>query len=151
MSDDAGEPFASETRFTRWPWWRRWFGQRSERAAARILRRMGYRILAANISVKGGELDLVALEKDTLVVVEVRSTAAAGLEALERTAASVDYRKQCKITRATLRYLNSRRLLGRIPVRFDVLVLSWPPNAREPVVHHIRQAFEAQGRFQFFS
>ena len=30
------------------PWWRRWFGTRSERAAARFLKRLGYRILVRN-------------------------------------------------------------------------------------------------------
>jgi len=42
-------------------------------------------------------------------------------------------------------------LLGRLAVRFDVLVLSWPPAAREPVVRHIPHAFEAVGRFQMFN
>ena len=34
--------------FARWPWRRRWFGRRSERAAGRFLRKLGYRIVAAN-------------------------------------------------------------------------------------------------------
>jgi putative endonuclease len=137
--------------FTRWPWWRRWFGRRSERAAARYLRRLGYRVLAANVSDPAGELDLLALENKTLIVVEVRSTASDRPDALERTAASVDLRKQRKITGATLRFLAARKLLGKIPVRFDVLVLSWPPAAGEPEIKHIPHAFEATGKFQFFS
>ncbi len=134
--------------FSRWPWWRRWFGRRSERAAAKFLRRLGYRLLAANVSDPAGELDLLALDGETLVVVEVRSTAS---DDLERTAASVDSLKQRKITEAALRFLSRRRLLGKIAVRFDVLALSWPDNAREPVVRHIPHAFEAVGRFQMFN
>src|SRR5579871_2910605 len=125
--------------FSRWPFWRRWFGRRSERAAARFLRKLGYRVLAANVSDPTGELDLIALDGQTLVVVEVRSTES---DDLERTAASVDLRKQRKITDAALRFLTRRRLLDRVAVRFDVLVLSWPPTAREPVVRHIPHAFE---------
>src|SRR5262249_31706310 len=87
---------------SRWPWWRRWFGLRSERAAARFLRRLGYRIIAANVTDPAGELDLIAVDAQTLVVVEVRST---GSDDLERTAASVDLRKQRKITEAALRFL----------------------------------------------
>jgi len=132
--------------FTRWPWWRRWFGRRSERAAARYLRRLGYRILAANVADPAGELDLIALDDQTLVIVEVRSTAGDDLEA---TAASVDHRKQRKVTEAAVRFLARRRLLDGVAVRFDVLVLGWPPTAREPVVRHFRHAFEAVGRFQF--
>jgi putative endonuclease len=153
MAADArpAEPPADEPRFTRWPWWRRWFGRRSERAAAKFLRALGYRILAANVADPAGELDLLALDGETLVVVEVRSTASDRPDALENTAASVDLRKQRKITGATLRFLAARKLLGKIAVRFDVLVLSWPPGAAEPTVRHIPHAFEATGKFQMFS
>jgi putative endonuclease len=88
------------------------------------------------------------LDANTLVVVEVRSTAS---QDLERTAASVDLLKQKKITEATLRFLSRKRLLEGVAVRFDVLVMSWPLNASEPTVRHYPNAFEAVGRFQFFT
>ena len=144
-------PPVAEPRFTRWRWWRRWFGRRSERAAARFLRSLEYRVLAANVEDAAGELDLLALDGETLVIVEVRSTASDSPDALNNTAASVDLRKQRRITEATLRFLATRKLLGRIAVRFDVLVLGWPSNAREPVIRHFQNAFEATGRFQMFS
>src|SRR5919108_2292797 len=109
----SAEPPPDEPRFTRWPWWRRWFGRRSERAAAKFLRKLGYRVLAANVADPAGELDLLALDGETLVVVEVRSTASDRPDALENTAASVDLRKQRKITGATLRFLAARKLLGK--------------------------------------
>jgi putative endonuclease len=132
--------------FSRWPWWRRWFGRRSERAAARYLRGLGYRIVAANVTDTWGELDLIAIDRQTLVIVEVRSTAS---DDWEKTAASVDHRKQRKVTEAALRFLARKRLLDGVAVRFDVLVLCWPPTAREPAIRHFRHAFEAVGRFQF--
>jgi putative endonuclease len=147
--DPAAAP--SEPGFRYWPWWRRWFGRRSERSAARFLRSLGYRVLAANVSDPAGELDLLALDRETLVVVEVRSTASDRPDALENTAASVDIRKQRKITGATLRFLAARKLLGKIAVRFDVLVLSWPSHSGEPKIRHIPHAFEAVGKFQMFS
>ncbi len=137
--------------FSRWRWWKRWFGRRSERAAARFLRGRGFRLLAANVSDPAGELDLLALEGETLVVVEVRSTSSDRPDAIEQTAASVDLRKQRKITEATSRFLARRQLLGRIAVRYDVLVIAWPEHAREPTVRHIPHAFESTGRFQFFT
>lgn len=137
--------------FSRWRWWKRWFGRRSERAAARYLRGLGYRLLAANVADRDGELDLLALDGETLVVVEVRSTSSDRPDAIEQTAASVDLRKQRKITEATSRFLARRRLLGRIAVRYDVLVLAWPESAREPTLKHIPHAFESTGRFQFFT
>jgi putative endonuclease len=133
--------------FGRWPFWRRWFGQRSERAAARYLRKLGYRILAANVADRGGEIDLLALDGGTLVVVEVRSRS---VEDPRVAAETVNYPKQRKLTEAAVRFLSRRKLLGT-NVRFDVLAIGWPPGAREPTILHIPHAFEATGRFQFFS
>jgi putative endonuclease len=131
----------------RWPWWRRWFGTRSERAAGRFLKRLGYRILARNYRCPRGELDLVALDGACIVFVEVRST---GTEDANRPAASVDTGKQRRLTELALHYLQRHRLLDR-PARFDVLALSWPANQRDPVIDHYRSAFEAVGRFQMYA
>ena len=50
----------AEPSLARKPWWRRWFGTRSERAASRFLKSLGYRIVARNWSCPLGELDLIA-------------------------------------------------------------------------------------------
>ena len=129
------------------PWWRRWFGTRSERAAARFLKRLGYRILARNYTCDHGELDLVALDRGCIVFVEVRSTETS--EAA-RPAESVNLPKQQRLTNLALHFLQQHRLLGR-QARFDVLAVSWPANQREPEVVHHPYAFEAVGRFQMDS
>jgi putative endonuclease len=129
------------------PWWRRWFGSRSERAAARFLRRLGYRILARNYTCPHGELDLVALDGRCIVFVEVRST---GTEDSARPAASVDDAKQRRLTNLALHFLQQHRLLDHA-ARFDVLAVSWPEGRREPAIVHYPHAFEAVGRFQMFS
>ncbi len=134
-------------RSSRQPWWRRWFGTRSERAAARYLRRAGFRIVARNVTTPHGEIDLVALDGRTVVFVEVRST---GSEDSSRPAESVDQQKQRRLTDAALDFLRRRGLLGQ-PARFDVLILAWPDGRHEPHVEHHRQAFEALGRWQMFS
>ncbi|MFO0850903.1 MAG: YraN family protein [Gemmataceae bacterium] len=149
MADTSNARTPPAGGFGRWPFWKRWFGQRSERAAAKFLRRAGYRILAANVADQLGEIDLLALAPDrvTLVVVEVRSTSGPD----PRPAAeSVNLVKQKKLTEATLRFLARRHLLGTA-VRFDVLAIAWPPGQREPTVQHIPHAFEATGRFQMYS
>ena len=132
---------------SRLPWWRRWFGNRSERAAAKFLKRQGYRIVTRNYSCPLGELDLIALDGQTVVFVEVRSTE--GRDA-EKTAASVDPEKQQRLTRLALHFLQQKRLLN-YPARFDVLIITWPADQREPAIEHHRQAFEATGKFQFYS
>jgi putative endonuclease len=131
----------------RFPWWRRWFGTRSERAAARFLKRLGYRILKRNYACPHGELDLVALDGACIVFVEVRSTA--GTDPT-RAAASVEAAKQQRLTRLALHFLQHYRLLDR-PARFDVLAISWPEGQREPLIVHHQSAFEAVGKFQLYS
>lgn len=132
---------------TRPSWWRRWFGTRSERAAERYLRQQGFKILARNYRCPLGELDIVASEDRCIVFVEVRSTSR---EDLERTAASVDFAKQRRLTRLALHYLQTHNLL-EMEARFDVLLLSWPETSTQPTIEHWRAAFESTDRFQQFS
>jgi putative endonuclease len=138
---------ATESR-TRKPLWRRWFGNRSERAAARFLqKKLGYRILRRNFSCSKGELDLIALDGQCLVFVEVRSTEG---EDAARPAESVDLAKQRRLTELALVFLQRHRLLGHA-ARFDVLAVSWPPNRQEPIIEHHPDAFQATSRFQMFT
>jgi putative endonuclease len=131
--------------FTRWPWWRRWFGRKAERTAALFLCQRGYRLLAANVDDRQGELDLLAIDGLTLVVVEVRSSESRTVEEL---AATVDLEKQRRITDATTRFLSKRKLLA-MPVRFDVLAIRWPPGGKPEIRHYI-DAFPASGRNRMF-
>jgi putative endonuclease len=129
------------------PWWRRWFGTRSERAAARFLKSLGYRILVRNYVCPLGELDLVAADGNCIVFVEVRSTEE---EDVARPAASVDMAKQARLSNLALHFLQRYRLLNH-SARFDVLAVSWPAAHREPRITHFPHAFEAVGRFQMYS
>jgi putative endonuclease len=128
------------------PWWRRWFGNRSERAAARYLKGLGYRILVRNYACPLGELDLIAFADGCIVFVEVRSTAGDSLKA----AASVDDRKQKQLTKLAVHFLQSKKLLNQA-ARFDVLAVSWPADQSEPAIVHYQNAFEAVGRWQLFN
>jgi putative endonuclease len=133
--------------FSRIPVWRRWFGRRSERFAARYLRRHGCRVLGRNLDDRLGEIDLLALDGETLVVVEVRSSETRTFDEL---AATVNHDKQRRLTDAILRFIQKRRLWN-VGVRFDVIALRWPPGAREPDLRHYRHAFQSVGRYQFHS
>src|SRR5262245_27940572 len=119
------------------PWWRRWFGSRSERAAARFLKRQGLRILKRNFTCDLGELDLIALDGQTIVFVEVRSTETSDVS---RPAQSVDFAKQKQLTRLAVYFLQRHGLLNH-SARFDVLLLCWPEGDRQPAIQHIKHAF----------
>ena len=129
------------------PWWRRWFGTRSERAAARFLRRLGYRIVEHNFSCDLGEIDIIAVQDKCVIFVEVRSTESGDAA---KAALSVDAKKQQRLTRLALYYLQVRRLLD-YAARFDVLAISWPAAKAEPTIVHFPGAFDATDRFQIYS
>jgi putative endonuclease len=118
-------------------WFNRFFGNRGERAAVKFLKRQGFKIVARNFENRYGEIDIIAIEGDTLVFIEVktrRSTRAGSpLEA-------VDAKKQQQIMRTAQAYL-SQRGLNEQSYRFDVIGLLWPEDAKDPEIQHVRHAF----------
>lgn len=48
-------------------------GNYGEELACRFLKKNGYKILERNYRIRGGEIDIVAKDKDTLVFVEVKT------------------------------------------------------------------------------
>jgi putative endonuclease len=114
-------------------------GQRAEELAATFLRSQGFDIIERNYRRRLGELDIVARRGALLVIAEVRtrsSTAYGGA------AASVDARKQRRITRAAAVLLQQRAELARLPVRFDVIVVL-DPNGASPRIEWLQHAFES--------
>jgi len=134
-------------KFDPWPFWRRWLGQRSERAAACYLRSKRYRILAANVADRSGEFDLLALDGRVIVFVEVRSTSGSDPQVA---LATVDRAKQKRLVDSAVRFLGRHRLHG-IASRFDVLGLAWPADKKVPTIIHVVDAFSPTDRFQFHS
>jgi putative endonuclease len=133
-------------------WLRRLFpqkplGQRGEAAAARFLRRRGYKIVARSSRLRPGELDLVALDGRTVVFVEVktRQSAQSG-----HPAEAVDAAKQRRLTRLAVTFLKRHGLLD-YPARFDVIAITWPADQRRPTIEHFQNAFEAVGQWEYYS
>lgn len=120
-------------------WWNRLFGDRGERLAVRHLKKSGLKIVARNYRNRFGEIDIIALDGQTIVFVEVktRKSNAAGnpLEA-------VDEIKQAKIIQVAQAYLKQRRLF-EYSVRFDVIGIVWNEDGKEsrPELTHVRHAF----------
>ena len=114
-------------------------GRRAEELAAEFLRARGFEILQRNYLRRLGELDVIARRADLLVIAEVRTRSSA---AFGGAAASVDRRKQLRITRAATALLQQRADLARLAVRFDVVVVS-DPHGAAPRIEWIQHAFEA--------
>ncbi|GAB6933506.1 YraN family protein [Calditerricola satsumensis] len=115
---------------------RRLLGRRSEEAARRYLEQKGYAVVATNVAVRWGEIDLVVEKDGWLVFVEVRAKTG---ERFGSGAESVDARKVARIRRVAAWFLQ-RTGRTEARVRFDVLSLRWegPHRVR---VRHIENAF----------
>ena len=119
-------------------WLNKMFGNRGERLAAKYLKRKGYRILARQARNRFGEIDIIALDGDSIVFVEVktRSSDVAG-----HPAEAVTHQKQRQITKTALVWLKSKGLTDR-RCRFDVIAISFK-SGNAPHIEHIAHAFEA--------
>ena len=95
-------------------------GREGEEQAARYLQQQGLEILARNLRTRYGELDIVAREGRTLVIVEVRTVTRAHF--LGHPAASITLSKARQVLRATRHYLATLGQRGRrTDVRIDAI------------------------------
>lgn len=92
-------------------------GRYGERVAERFLTDRGWRILDRNWRGAGGELDLVALEGTTLVVVEVKTRSGTGFG---HPAQAVGPAKQARLRRLTGQWL-AEHDVRPAEVRVDVV------------------------------
>lgn len=109
-------------------------GADAETRALRHLQAGGLKLLDRNWRARGGELDLVLRDRETLVIVEVRARGGSGFGGA---AASVDARKQARIVHTARAYLAAHPAYARSPVRFDVVAL------QDDSIEWIRSAFDA--------
>ena len=122
------------------------FGEEGERAAARFLKRLGYKIITTRHRQRYGEVDIIAVDGQTVVFLEVKSRRDASLG---RPAEAVDENRQARLTQAALAFLKSHGLL-EYASRFDVVEVVWPQDQKRPTITHIRDAFPAVGRGQLY-
>lgn len=110
-------------------------GQRAEALARSYLEDKGFKVVDKNRRLGGGELDLVAWDRDTLVFVEVKARSGSGFGTPEE---AVDANKRRRLAGAARAYL--AKLEPPQPVcRFDVVALDLGHD--RPVVRHLPDAF----------
>jgi len=107
-------------------------GKKGEDRAAQAIAEAGMGIIARNFRCQAGEIDIVALDGDTLVFAEVKAWSAYGIENL---AYSVNPKKQRRIIETAKYFLSiNRQYYGRA-IRFDVVFVG------KETVTHLASAF----------
>jgi len=107
-------------------------GRAGEDAAARYLEEAGFRIIARNVRSRRGELDLVAVDGDTLVFVEVKAWRSFGFDDL---GLSVGPGKIDRLVETAKFFLSLNREYNGMAVRFDVVFIG------ADGVRHLASAF----------
>jgi putative transposase len=114
---------------------RRQLGDHGEDLAAAALKKQGYKILERNYTTPLGEIDLIARQGKTLVIVEVKTRKSTRFGSPQE---AVSAGKQAKLRRLADYYLKDQRLTWAT-VRFDVVGITIIGN--EPQVEIIKEAF----------
>ena len=107
--------------------YRKYLGQAGEEYACRFIEEQGLEVLERNWRDSNrGELDILAREGNTAVVVEVRTRVGIGYgSALE----SIDTRKVLKLRRLAAQWARQRRLFSKL--RIDIIALTVPRACRQ--------------------
>lgn len=113
-------------------------GHRFEAVAARYLQSRGIRVIEQNVFNRGGEIDLIGKDGETLVFFEVRYR---GNGSLIGGAESITYAKQRKLVRAVSYYLH-RHGLWNVDCRIDVVAIA-PGNLKKYRVQWIKNAIQS--------
>ena len=112
-------------------------GDFGETAACRYLENQKMRILKRNYRERGGEIDIIAKDGETIVFAEVKTRAS---EKYGTPSEFVDYKKQEKIIKTAVSYLGT----DDIDMRFDVIEVMYRKSGETLLVtgiNHIKGAF----------
>ena len=115
---------------------RRRLGERGEDAATAFLERTGMTVVERNWRCPGGEIDIIALDGDDLVLCEVKTRRSTSKGTPEESVTAAKRRRYAKLAGAYVQYAG----VEAVPVRFDVVYLLVIAPDRALLRHH-RAAF----------
>jgi putative endonuclease len=122
---------------------RQQLGRRGEDLVAARLAAEGWQLVARNCRVHAirGEIDIVAVEKGTLVFVEVKTMRAGTRLGPESPAAMVGPRKRAKLRALAGAWLRESGAPPHDGIRCDVVALTLGPDGSPVEWSHLRAAF----------
>lgn len=121
---------------------RRALGSRAEDICEARLSSRGWRVLDRNWRVRLGEIDIVAMDGSTLVILEVKAHSSSNRAGPPTPVLAVGPQKQRRLRRLASAWLMSRRQ-GRPfeDLRFDVVGVTFAPDGSVTTYEHIQDAF----------
>jgi putative endonuclease len=115
--------------------------------AQQFLRERNYQILGNNFRIRGGELDLIAIQNQQLIFFEVKTRQARQYAENHYSAPELlSFRQQQKIRQTARHFLHQNRHL-HLPtnLQFDLLVIHLDQSAqhRQAKIKHLKNIFSA--------
>jgi putative endonuclease len=107
-------------------------GKKGEEQTVSALKAAGMQIIVQNYRCKEGEIDIIALDGETIVFIEVKAWSCYGMEDLQY---GIDIKKQKKIIKTANHFLSENRQYNMMSNRFDVVFV------KNNSVTHLESAF----------
>jgi putative endonuclease len=120
-------------------------GTFGEDMAKDSLEKEGYRILERNFSCKAGELDIIAMEGDTIAFIEVKCRTGTGYG---NPSEAVSYYKQNRIVKSALFFMTKHKIFDYM-CRFDVVEVLTDGTKECTTINLIKNAFEYSGKYGY--
>lgn len=111
-------------------------GNLGEKAVKKYITEKGYKVIAENYCIRGGEIDIIAEDGGFLVFIEVKTRKR---KLIESAYESVDKRKIMNIVRTAVRYCTEHNT--ELQPRFDVAVVCMD-DMRRAYIDYIENAFD---------
>ena len=111
-------------------------GKFGEDLALKEIKGLGYKRIIRNYRCPLGEVDLIAIDGDTLVFIEVKTRKGRSLAYAKE---AVNDRKRRQLSKVALFYMKSNKL-NEVRARFDVVAVSLAGGEQQ--IEVIRNAFE---------
>jgi putative endonuclease len=113
-------------------------GKEGEEKAAAALEASGMKIICKNYRSKTGEIDIIAIDGETIVFVEVKTWSVYGMEDLQY---SLDSKKKHKIIKTANFFLSENRKYSNMAIRFDVVFINNSKKSDGFQLTHLASAF----------
>jgi len=115
-------------------------GKLGEKMAQKFLKKRGYRVRETNFHCRGGEIDIVAQQRDCLVFIEVRTKRSLDFGTPEE---SITQAKKEKLIALALTYIDTHQNLPPL-WRIDVVAIEVDDKGKTKRIELIENAIEQQ-------
>ena len=111
-------------------------GRLGEDLALQKIKRLGYKCISRNYRCPLGEIDIIAMDDDTLVFLEIKTRKGKSTGYAKE---AVDERKKRQLSKVALAYMKAHDCFG-VKSRFDVVAINL--RGREEEIEVVKDAFE---------